>query len=214
MPKEIRPASSHTTRQLLVHHGLQIARASGLRSITVRQVCSLAEANTGTFVYHFGTREKFIGELVERWYEPLFAQMQLVVDGGTSPFDRLEGLLQQMLAFVDEHGAFIAQLVQDAAAGEKAASKFASSLPLRHPILFLQCIVDAQNAGQIVLAPPTHVMLFLVSALGLPALMQHMLSGVLPPHMLVASQAVASGSQNSRLRLQWALNGLRPRSRQ
>src|SRR5882724_6500255 len=68
------------SRERLLKEGLVIARRSGLRAITVRGVAARARANLGSFVYHFGSREAFVAELLERWYAPLMAEMQIAVD--------------------------------------------------------------------------------------------------------------------------------------
>ena len=57
-------AAQTSTRARLIRSGTRLARQSGLRALTVRGVCDAAGANTGTFVYHFGTRDAFVAELI------------------------------------------------------------------------------------------------------------------------------------------------------
>jgi TetR/AcrR family transcriptional repressor of nem operon len=57
-----------TVRERLLQAGLVIAREHGLRAMTVRAVATRAQANLGSFVYHFGTRDTFVAELIERLY--------------------------------------------------------------------------------------------------------------------------------------------------
>lgn len=71
-------SSEKTTREQLLDQGMRLATEKGLRGLVVREVAAQAGANPGSFVYYFGTRERFIAELVERWYEPVYAQLKLV----------------------------------------------------------------------------------------------------------------------------------------
>jgi AcrR family transcriptional regulator len=204
--------SSSSTRQALLDHGLLLARSTGLRSITVRGLCQRAGANTGSFVYHFGNRDRFIGELIECWYAPLFTKLQWQLNRKAAPLDRLQAMLRQLLGFFNSNGAFIAQLMQDAVAGEAAVQQFIVGIGPRHPRLLLQAIREAQQAGQLRQAPPPHVMLFLISGLGLPIVLQHISTGkdMLPSEIKRALATFAIDPQHVEQRLQWALKGLSP----
>lgn len=56
-----------STRERL-RSGLVLARRSALRLLTVRVLANRAGVNLGSFVYHFGSRDAFNGELTERRY--------------------------------------------------------------------------------------------------------------------------------------------------
>ncbi len=88
-------APSTSSRERLLRVGARQARRAGLRSITVRGVCQQAEANLGSFVYHFGSREAFVAEVIERWYAPLLEQMSATVDRALPPKARLRTLVLQ-----------------------------------------------------------------------------------------------------------------------
>ncbi|PRC90698.1 TetR/AcrR family transcriptional regulator [Solimicrobium silvestre] len=207
---------TNPTRLALLEHGKTMARQHGLRSITVRGLCQETAINTGSFVYHFGSRDQFIAELIEYWYAPLFEQIQWQQNHHADPLTRLHAMLRQLLSFVNANGAFIAQLMQDVVAGEIAAQRFTSTLAPRHPRILLQCIADAQQAGQLCIAPPLHQAMFLMSACGIPILLQHVLSGkeLLPELLQQAIKQFATDPQHIDQRLQWALQGLMPNSKE
>ncbi|HYS13074.1 MAG TPA: TetR/AcrR family transcriptional regulator, partial [Burkholderiaceae bacterium] len=161
------------SRERLLKEGLVIARRSGLRAITVRGVAARARVNLGSFVYHFGSREAFVAELLERWYAPLVAEMQIAVDMERPPLERLREMLLQFVDWVRANSGFIAHIVMDAASGEAAARKFVASLEQRHPALLLQAIGAAQAAGALRRENPLHVLLFLMSTLAFPAVLFH-----------------------------------------
>ncbi|OQS39616.1 hypothetical protein B0T40_02420 [Chromobacterium haemolyticum] len=204
--------STNATRQQLLDCGLIMAKEAGLRALTVRGLCQRAGVNPGSFVYHFGSRERYLSELLEHWYAPLFQQLQWQQQQQPSALPRLQAILRQLLDFITEHGGLIAHMLLDAAAGEAAAQAFLSTLAPRHPKLLLQSIVDAQQAGELERGDPLHQALFLMSALGLPALAQHIIAGkpLLPNLIQQAFNTYAIDPRHIEQRLQWALRGLRP----
>lgn len=200
------------TRERLLRSGLQLARRGGLRALTVRGVAARARVNLGSFVYHFGSRDAFVAELIERWYAPLLAQLEVTAHEAAAPRERLRRLVLQVVDWVVANREFLSQLVLDACAGERAAQRFLRSLGARHPSLVLQAIHDAQCARELRAEEPLHVLLFVVSALGVPVLLAHGLGrrGVLPPEFARALQSFALDHARIGRRLDWVLRGLAP----
>lgn len=205
--------ASHPTRSLLLQHGLQLMRERGLRQLTVRGVCQRAGVNPGGFVYHFGNRQQFVSTLLELWYAPLYQQLQDSLQQQGAPLSRLSAMLLQLAAFVNGEDGIISQLLLDAGSGEAAAMEFIRSLPPRHPQLLLQCLKEAQQAGELCVAPPLHQLMFLMSALGFPVLLQQLNSGknILPELLQQALVRYAAAPEHLQQRLNWALKGLSAR---
>jgi AcrR family transcriptional regulator len=205
-----RPAPD--TRALLLEHGRRLARRSGLRGLTVRGLCKAAGVNPGSFVYHFGTRDRYLAELIEQIYAPLFARIQADFAQVGSPLERLRAMLLDLLRFVADSGALLSQFVMDGFAGERAVVAFLRGLGMRHPQLLLRCIVEAQAAGQLQRVPPDHQLMFLMAATGMPAILQGMIAGraVLPQLIRTAFARYAADPAAVAQRLDWALQGLRP----
>ena len=190
--------------------GTRLARRSGLRKLTVRAVCHAADANLGTFVYHFGSRDAFVAELIEHWYAPLLERLAATVDRDLPPTERLRALILQLAHWAVRNGRFMTHVVMDAAAGEIAAQKFLRSLAGRHPALILRVIVDGQRAGAFRREQPMHMMLFLMSSIALPILLADRMrqSKLAPPEIARAIKQFASEPQHIERRLDWALRGL------
>jgi TetR/AcrR family transcriptional repressor of nem operon len=205
-------STTHPTRQALLDHALHMLRENGLRNLTVRSLCLRAGENTGSFVYHFGSRDQFATELIENWYAPLFQKLQWQLDQQHDALTRLQDMLRQLLGFLRTNSDLITQLLLDAAAGEKAVLSFMSTLSPRHPQLMLQCVQEAQHEGHLCEAPAMHQLLFLMSALGLPVLVQQLVSGrdILPAIMQTSLHSFATEPAYIEQRLQWAIRGLRP----
>jgi AcrR family transcriptional regulator len=200
------------SKERLLKEGLAIARRSGLRAITVRGVAARARVNLGSFVYHFGSRETFVAQLLERWYAPLLAEMQIAVDIERPPLERLREMLLQFVDWVRTNSVFMAHIVMDAASGETAARKFVASLEHRHAALLLQAIAAAQAAGELRRENPLHVLLFLMSTLALPAVLFHGVGvgQLFPREFAQALGPLTIEREAIEQRLGWALRGLAP----
>ena len=86
-----------STREHLLNTGAMIVGESGLRALTVRGLSLRAGTNTGSFVYHFGNREAFLTELLERWYEPLFTGIRTHANIHLPAFEKLEAILGDVM---------------------------------------------------------------------------------------------------------------------
>jgi len=201
---------SSSTRELLLQTGMSLARVTGLRKLTVRGLAAHAGVNPGSFVYHFGNRNAFISELIETWYQPLFAELRLRSDQTRAPVARLRALILQLVDFALEHRVFAMQLLQDVAAGEPAASQFVLSLRQRHPVLLVQAIEQAQQEGALVAGHPVQLLMFLMPPLVAPLWVAEV-SGTLaalPPEWLALCTQFAYDRTCIEQRLDWALQGL------
>ena len=207
-----RPRATAKGREALLRAGWTIARRAGLRGLTVRAVARAARANLGTFVYHFGSREAFLAELVEGWYQPLLARVQLAVEAQGSPLARLRHAVLGLTDFALQSGSFVGHLLVDAAGGEPAARAFLGSLAGRHPVLLLRLIQEAQADGELAAGDPMHMMMFMMSSLGLPVLLVRGWAGrrYVDNKLMAAMTRYATERASVEQRLEWILKGLRP----
>jgi AcrR family transcriptional regulator len=206
-----RTAAADDTRSRLLRAGQAIARRSGLRAVTVRGVTARAGANLGSFVHFFGTREAFLEEMVEGWYAPLLARLQLTLDDRGPVLARLRQFCLALALFLVEHRAFVTHVLLDAAAGEKPAQRFVRGLPARHPAMLLRLIGEAQAGGHIDAGEdPFHVMMFMLGSLALPvvAITAVGRAGLLPPAFGQQLQKHALDPERLAHRLDWVLAGL------
>lgn len=201
------PASA---RERLLQVGAQQAELGGLRSITVRGVCEQAGANTGSFVYHFGSRDAFVAELIEDRYAPMFERLTASIDAAQRPIERLRALLLQVSDWGARNSRFIAHLLADADAGETAAREFVRTLGGRHPALILQVIREAQRARELPRGNPLNLMLYLGGAVALPMLLAARLDSTraVPPAFMQTLGELARQRRYRAQRLDWALRGL------
>ena len=199
-----------TTRDRLLASGHRVLIKHGLRSLTVREVAAGANANLGSFVYHFGTRDAFVEELIERWYAPLLARVNKVAAEDGRPMARLRSAILQLVDFSVENDVFMGRILMAAADNDKPACDFVKSLAGRHPRIMLQLVAAAQADGALADHDPMQVLCFLFSAAALPRRIATAWQGPslfgepLPP----ALSHVARDRDRMAQRLDWAIRGL------
>lgn len=205
-------SETNPTRQCLLETGRRMVREKGLRGVAVREVARQAGVNLGSFVYHFGTREAFLEEVVEGWYSPFFRSL---TDTALSPvkgnsLERLRATFIELLEFVVADSEIIAHMIADAVAGEPAARRFLLGIPPRHPMLILDLLEEAQRDGFLRPDPPLHLFLYLMAAAGFPLVLAHgPLKRVDWIREVGASLLKILGDPVlARQRLDWALQGI------
>jgi AcrR family transcriptional regulator len=204
--------TQNSTSQLLLDQGLKIVTEKGLRGLTVREVATGSGVNLGSFVYHFSTRERFVAELVELWYAPMYNALKITAASGTqnTAIEKLYATLAQLVEFISQNAGFIAHLIADALAGERAAQAFLLTLPERHPKLLLDLIARAQSQGSLIQEPSVHLLMFIMTAVGLPLLLAGgplQDSDWLPPEAERLTQLMRD-PKAAHARLHWALKGI------
>ncbi len=222
--KARRPATRRTTsgrrraaapadgRARLFTAGLALAQSGGLRRLTVRGLAAAAGVNLGSFVYHFGTRDAFVGELIEHWYAPFYERLQTTVDRNDAPLERLRALLIELAGFLIDNRVFLTHVILDAAAGEAGARAFTQSLAGRHPALVLHAIGEAQQTGALATGNPLHQMMFFFASLGAPILVLGGLasSGLFDKALAALILPIVLDRAAAETRIDWALRGLAP----
>lgn len=209
-----RQPASTSTRDQLIRAGRKIVLSNGFHELTVREVAAVAGANLGSFVYHFGTRDRFLKELIEEWYAPVMTRLVPLVEGRGMAIERLRSTILQLLEHGRAEQAFMGRLLMAAAIGETAAVEFCRTLFERHPKLLLRLIVEAQSEGALERdAEPLQLLLFLMSSVGMPLLLANAWSGrpLFDKATSTSLGRLARESGPISQRLDWAIRGLTPR---
>jgi len=196
------------SRERLLQAGLALARKHGLRKLTVRAVAEKAGANLGSFVHHFGTRDAFAAELIERLYAPMLARLQLGANAGGDALANLRSALLQFAGWVIEQRDFIGHVMLDAGSGEAAAQRFLKGMDQRHPALLMALVVRAQQAGRLRAEAPPQVLMFLLGSLAAPAMLLHLAGPLLAPALTRVLAPFAHQLAQVEQRLDWALSAL------
>jgi AcrR family transcriptional regulator len=207
------PVARPKTRDALLHAGREIVLRAGFGALTVREVTAAAGANLGSFVYHFGSRDAFVRELIEQWYAPFFDRVRTVADRSGRAIELLRTAIRQLLEFGGREEQFLGRLAMGAASGEAAARQFLSTLAGRHPQLLLALVRAAQAEGSLIEEDPLQVLVFLMASVGLPRLLAAAWDGppVFGKNLSAALGRIARDPERILQRLEWAISGLTPR---
>jgi len=81
--------ASKSTRQNILDAAEQVFARRGYDGGSIREICALAEVNTGSVVYHFGTKDALFDAVIEQRREPFLEDFATHMDGvaGGSPRD-------------------------------------------------------------------------------------------------------------------------------
>jgi AcrR family transcriptional regulator len=202
--------NSVTTRDRLLASGRRVVIKHGIRSLTVRQVAAGANANLGSFVYHFGTRDAFVEELIERWYAPLLVRVNKVAAEDGRPMERLRSAILQLVDFSVENDVFMGRILMAAADNDKPACDFMKSLAGRHPRIMLQLVAAAQADRALVDDDPMQVLCFLLASVALPRLVVAAWQGpsLFGKQLSSALSHIARDRDRMEQRLDWAMRGV------
>lgn len=168
--------------QLLLASGAALYPRLGCAGLSVRAVAAHAGVAPGMFHYHFESKQDFLREVLQRFYEELFAQLDAPAGVAGPPLERLRAVLCAMGRFLRQHTAEVRRVLADAEAGEAVAQDFLRRNMPRHLDLLLGLLAEAQTAGQIAPQPPLLRLTFLLGAVATPVLVAGFLgqSGFLP----------------------------------
>jgi AcrR family transcriptional regulator len=178
--------------------------------LTIREVAAGAKANLGSFVYHFGTRDAFVEELIETWYAPLLARVNKVAAEDGRSLGRLRSAILQLVDFSMENDVFMGRLLMAAADNDKPACDFVKSLAGRHPRILLQMVAAAQAEGSLADDDPMQVLCFLMASVALPRLVAAAWQGpaLFGKQLSSALSHIARDRGRMVQRLEWALRGV------
>jgi AcrR family transcriptional regulator len=59
------PKDGNSTRKQLIYHALKLFKEHGYQNVSVKDICTAAEVQRGTFYYHFNNKEAIIDSFYE-----------------------------------------------------------------------------------------------------------------------------------------------------
>jgi len=161
------PRPSQAVDQALLQSGLALYPQVGCAGLSLRKVAEHAGTQPAMVHYHFGSKQAFLGAVLQQCYEQLFAQMseRSAADGAAG--QRLRTALLALAGFLREHRALIARLLMDAAQGEPVVHSFLQANAPRHLGLVMRLL------GEVALKPgvlPMQAFAFLMGSVNAPLL--------------------------------------------
>lgn len=141
-------------REHLLHAGLPVLFRSGYHAASVRQICAAARAPQGSFTNHFRSKEAFILEVLNRYFEYLKELVHQTLNNPTlSPRQRLEHYLEVIIDKLKADrwmtGCLIGDFSLQASSHSNILRKRLDAIFKEWRTSFASCIAAAQRAGEI-----------------------------------------------------------------
>ena len=176
----VRP--SRNVDRALLASGAALYPRLGCAGLSVRAVAAHAGTSPGMFHYHFESKDDFVRELLQRFYDDLFEQIAPPAHEAGEPLARLRQVLLVLGRMLRQHAPVLRRVLADAGAGHAVAVQFLRRNMPRHLKLLLQLLAEAEAAGHIAPRPPLLRLTFLLGAVLAPVLLALLLkeSGLLP----------------------------------
>lgn len=199
------PRPSRHQDQALLASGAALYPELGCAGLSVRAVATHAGVTAGMFHYHFESKDDFLRQVLQGFYEELFSQMSAPAHQPGPPLERLRSTLVVIARFLREHAPLLRRVMGDAQAGHPVATDFiARNLP-RHVELVLVLLAEAEQAGQLGPQPPLLRATFLFGAVLAPVLAASAMrdTGLLPAFAqpLIQPQVLSDAAIDERIAL-------------
>jgi AcrR family transcriptional regulator len=163
------PRPSTHTREALLAAGRALYPERGAAGLSVRALAEQAGVNLGMFHYHFRTKDVFLQELLQEFYEEMFAALSAQAQQPGPPLARLRGALFFLACFVRDHALVLGRVMGDASSGDAVALDFVRANAPRHLRLLVALMDEAEQAGAIVPLPALQRFVFVMGAVALPS---------------------------------------------
>jgi len=204
------PRPGRNIEHSLLQSGRVLYAQRGAARLAVRALTQHAGVNLGMFHYHFKTKDAFLRQLLDGWYEEMYAPLSSSAQQDGPPLERLRQALFVLASFVRDHAAMLGRVITDAAVGEPVAVEFIRSNAPRHLQLLLGLMAQAQKDGALARVPPLQRFIFVMSAVAMPLLVAPGIQslGVEPGVLGEALRRQVMSDRAIRQRIEMALAGL------
>jgi AcrR family transcriptional regulator len=199
-------------RERLIAVGKEHFLKAGSKGLSVRKVANEANANLGSFVYHFKTKELFIAEVLESHYGEFVDIFNAEIEklgSFSTPLQKLECLIKKMTVFAGEKGPLVIRLLMDALQGEDAVVKALAKRPPRHIAMLIDIIKECQDQGTVRDdVEPALIYLLCVASVGLPQIFVQQLSLNFKTAQAKGLSQRILGASFEKVRIDFAMKGI------
>lgn len=179
--------------------GANVLKKKGAAKLSIRDVTQKAGANLGMFNYHFGSKEKFILQVLEQVYSEFIVDLEKSKVSSSG----LEAVLFRMAVFSRDNKTLILALMGDVLSGETIVTKFLKNHFITHFSILHEALMTHCQTNGFPTRNLEHAFRFLIGAVGLPNLLLE-LSGKLNSEQPVTEDSDAA----LKLRTRAAISGL------
>src|SRR5205814_3972875 len=141
-------------RNKILRAGLPVMFRSGYHGASVRDICAAAGAPQGSFTNHFQSKEAFVKEVLDRYFDYLKGLVAYALNDETlTPRQRLKRYLDIITGSLQRDrwavGCLIGDLSLEASFHSKRLRKRLDAIFQEWRTPFVSCIAAAQSAGEV-----------------------------------------------------------------
>lgn len=162
------PRPGRNIEQALLASGRALYPDWGCARLSVRALAQHAGVNAGMFHYHFRTKDEFLRQLLQQFYDEMFSQLSGRAAQAGPGLQRLREALLFLAIFSRDHGAVLGRVFADATGGNAVAAEFVRANAPRHLRLLLALMQQAEREGTLVPLPALQRFVFVMGAVALP----------------------------------------------
>lgn len=140
---------SQNLDRALLEAGFAELERGGVRGLSVRAVCARAGVNVRMLNYYFGSKDKFVRQLLTKTYEYFFNALATSAQQGGPPLERLERALRLLAKFAVENRTLTRNLWMDANAGVPLVQEVIRRHFFSHIRLLYDLLAEAWEAGDL-----------------------------------------------------------------
>lgn len=141
-------------REDILNAGLKVMFRSGYQGATVRDICAAAGAPHGSFINHFGSKEAFAQEVLDRYFANLQRTVRTALeDQSLTPRQRLQRYLDTITGVLAHdkwnRGCLIGDFSIETSVESKAMRQRLEAIFKEWRAPFTSCIAEGQAIGDI-----------------------------------------------------------------
>lgn len=197
--------------QALLRSGRALYPERGSAGLSVRALTEHAGVNLGMFHYHFRTKDAFLRELLQQFYEEMFSALSAHAAHPGPPLARLREALLFLACFIRDHADVLGRVFADAGSGDPVAAEFVRANAPRHLRLLLQLMNEAEQRGELAPLAALQRFVFVMGAVASPLVIAPRIARMRVAPGLVARQLKSQVTSDAAIaqRVDLALMALR-----
>jgi TetR/AcrR family transcriptional regulator, transcriptional repressor for nem operon len=146
--------SKHSYREDILSAGLRMMFRAGYQGATVRDICAEAGAPHGSFINHFGSKEAFAQEVLDRYFANLQKTVGMALgDTSLTPRQRLSRYLEIISGVLADdkwsRGCLIGDFSLQTSTQSEVLRRRLEAIFEEWRAPFALCIAEAQAGGEI-----------------------------------------------------------------
>lgn len=169
---------SQATDRKLIKAALDLVPQTGFSGLKLRPVADRAGVNLGMFHYHFKTKQEFLRQVMQEFYEAFYLHFTLETSSETNPLDQLRKAVITLGRFVRDNRKLMLALGRDLMNNYQPLVRFMEDNFHRHLSIIINLIKQCQQQGIMAKLPLPIVIPFMLGSLAGPNIAAGLLEGI------------------------------------